>query len=199
MMAFQTAQHDEETRSQTIIRYTQMYMRNTGTSMPTMASLIAEEYLNSTKQSHRMVKFHSGGDAHADMRANAQVIRRFIEGEHRLPCDLEESWVRALPDPYRTQLIGQLNARYGLLAVRMPQHIQEAHASGLARLMKDTGEAAEVVAQMLGNNKFGPEDMGRYNDAMRELDDVIVAAIELKNRIHNGVTGAKTGCPSVMH
>ena len=172
----------KETRAQVIIRYTQDYLRATGTKKATFADAVMRKYHDQVPPMLREIRFHTGGDTYADMKANAQIIRRFMEGDNRLPADLEESWVAALPDIWSLRLVSELAYRYGLLAVHMPQSASS-HTGDLAKLMKETGEACTVTSRMLDDGRFTPDDMPLYKKAMDEIDDVLVAAIELKTRI----------------
>jgi len=177
-----------ETRAQTIVRYTQDYMRSTGTKTTALAADIAHSYQAFVPAMLRHINFHKTRDTYADMRANAQIIRRFMEGDNRLPAELEEAWVNSLPEPWRVRLTAELAKRYGLLAVSMPVGANS-HTGDLAKLMRETGEACAVTALMLANGHFGPEDMPFYKKAIAELDDVLVAVMELKNRITTEVAG----------
>lgn len=178
-----------ETRAELILRYVQSLLRETRVSMESFAADVVEQYHGRTPGGARTIRFHGGGDAYKDMRANAQLLRRFLEGEVRLPVDLEEAVVMALPDSRRRQLLAALAARYGLLAVRNPntQRRFEDDTAALAGLFKEAGEAGAALAPMLADGRFGPEDRPLAVTAKRELEDVLTAASGLLARIEDAM------------
>lgn len=170
-----------ETRAAAIIAATQDYLDQTSATLPGFAQQVAEEYRRRVPAHARGIEFHAGGDPVAAIGANRQLVRRMLTGEVRLPAELEEAWVAALPERWRARLVAELAARYGLLAVPIPG--EGPRHGDLARLFREAGEAGQICARMLADGDFGPEDAPLFGDAIREIDDVIAAAVALKAQI----------------
>lgn len=178
-----------ETRSQTIVRHLEAYQKQTGKSWPSVAQMVVEQFARQVPPQHRAIEFHdtaASDDPYEAMRANAQILRRIREGEVRFPADLEEAVVAALPDPCRQNLLDDLAAHYGLLAVKAPTFTETEDGRNLAHFWKEAGEAAEAVLAMLEDNgRIGPEDRDKAGIAVAELDDVIREAATMKSKIIN--------------
>lgn len=176
-----------ETRSRTIVRHLEHYQRQTGKSWPSLAQVIVERYFEQVPADCRVIEFHpaqSSDDPYEAMRANAQILRRMREGEVRFPADLEEAVMAALPDPYRQNLLDDLAAHYGLLAVKAPAFTDTEDARNLAHFWKEVGEAADAVIEMINDNgRIGPEDRDKAEFTVAQLDDVIREAATIKAKI----------------
>lgn len=177
-----------ETRSQVIERHLRALLRETRTSWPTLASRVVEHYHARTPLHARAVRFHVGGDAYDDMRANAQLLRRWFDEDTnaRLPADLEEAVVLALDEPYRARCLEDLAARYGLLAV--PAALEAGAAEfcdhrRLAGFMREAGEAAAAVARMLDDGRIGPEDQPLVEATVNQLRRALARGFGLIARI----------------
>jgi len=163
-----------ETRAHTIFRITQQCLRETVTSMETFAAGVVELYEKRVALRARTIRFHTGGDAYRDMRANAQILRRYMDDEvsARLPVDLEESWVLALPEPYREDCISALAARYGRLAPVAPEASARGPVGDLGRLMREVGEYVEALAPALADGVLDEGDLELIPGIRKELRDV---------------------------
>ena len=123
-----------EPRSQTIARHVREALRHSGLTEQSLAAEVVEQYHRRTSLHERNVEFHSGTTTKQideAQRANAQLLRRMFGGLVRMPADLEESIVLALPEPYRRRLLRELAGRHdeqsGVLTP--PQHASQAPPS----------------------------------------------------------------------
>lgn len=171
-----------ETRAQTIERHVRDMLHQTSVSLPSFSTAVVTQYHGRTAPAARGVLFHTDGDAYRCMRTNAQIIRRYLDGEPRLPCELEEALVLAMPDPWRTRCLSELAARYGLLAARIPE--QGRAETDISQLFREAGEAGAAIAQWLeGVREMGVHESQVAATAEKELHDVIAAATGLLARI----------------
>lgn len=178
------------TRSAVIADAVRTLLRTTRTSMGSYAQTVADIYLLRTPEPMRVVRFHTGPDAYRAMRANEQIVRRWLDDDAsaRLPADAEEACVLAMPQPLRDEVLGVLAGRYGLLAARAPQADCRDDARGLAALFTATGQAGEQVARMLANNgRIGPEDRPYARDALTALRRTQAEAATLIERIEHEI------------
>ena len=185
-----------ETRSQSIERVTRIYFRETGVSQETFALTLMENYFERVHEVHRSIKFHCQGDTYKDMRSNSKMVERFMNGTMRMPCDLEEAWVDALPDPYHSRLKSELADRYGLLAVEIPD--AERGSKDVAALFRECGEAGEVLSRMLvSNGSIGLEDAPFARHAVEQLTDVVTVAMSLIHQVRENCIGADCPAPDL--
>lgn len=181
----------QETRPQTLARHLQAMQHDTGRTLPAFAADVVAAYLATTQPGRRTIHWHAAGDPYADMRANAQILRRYLDGDHRFPCELEEAFVSAFPQPFRDHLRADLAHRYGLLPVARPVVSASAQQAGMAALFREVGEAGERVSEMLGDGQIGPEDKPLLDQALKELDDVVAVALGLQHAIRAAVLGER--------
>jgi len=122
----------------------------------------------------RRIKFFSTDDALHDLRENRQVVMRRLRGEIKFEADFEEAAVLALPTGPRQSLLRQLSARYGLLAVPIPE-VAGAGASNLAKLCKEFAEAVEAYGPLLdGDGQINAQDSTvKLLKALAETDDLL--------------------------
>ena len=164
-----------EPRSQTIARHVREALRHSGLTEQSLAAEVVEQYHRRTSLHERNVEFHSGTTTKQideAQRANAQLLRRMFGGLVRMPADLEESIVLALPEPYRRRLLRELAGRHGLLAVPMPSADCVSQHQALADLAREFGEAVEKVSPMLADGKIDASDAAHAPAAIRELEMV---------------------------
>lgn len=185
-----------ETRAMTVYRHVQQFLHETGVSWPAYGIAVVGAYHERTAPQLRGVLFHTQGDHYQCARLNAQILRRFLDGEHRLPAELEEALVLALQASWRERCLADLCARYGLLAARIPAAGEAQRNVG--SLFKEAGEAGVAIAQMLETRgDIGPEDAQLADAAERELHDVIAVATTLLGRlaVARKKKGAKCSMP----
>lgn len=173
----------EESRSQVVQRHVTRYLNETRTSMESFAADVASHYCSATPAAVRDIRFHSGGDAYKDMRANGQLVRRFLEGNPRMPVDIEESMVGALPVDRRAALVGDLAARYGLLAAPIPVPGRSATACSAGRLMKETGEAIEAIASLLDDDVIDDRDRPQARHVLQQINEAMAELVAFRDRI----------------
>lgn len=164
-----------EPRSHTIGRHVRDALRHSGLTELAFATAVVEAYHSRVALHERGVEFHSGTtvDQMLDaQRANAQLLRRMLAGQVRMPVDMEEAVVLSLPEPYRRRLLSELAGRYGLLAVPMPSDDAVKQHQALADLSREFGEAIERLAPMLADGHIDASDAALAPAALRELHDL---------------------------
>lgn len=141
-----------ETRSATVLRHVQAYLRETGTSEWTYAQHVVDIYHLRTAPTHRTVHFADSGDAYRMQKTNAGHIGRFIAGTQRLPVDLEESCVLALPAERQRGCWVDLAARVGRISIAHPQDGVQGVADDLGKLSRDIGDVYRTLGVLLGDD-----------------------------------------------
>ena len=94
-----------EPRSETLARHVREALNTDGRlTERSYAERVMELYHAAVPLHLRRVPFElaTTGDAvERAQRSNAQTIHRFLSGETRMPVDIEEAMIDALPDPIR--------------------------------------------------------------------------------------------------
>lgn len=176
----------QPTRDAVIHRHvTTAMMHARGMTRETFAADVVDLYHARTAPNLRAIAFHvaaRGADVYEVQRANGQLLFRMLnpDGPTRLPVEIEEAVVLALPEPYRNECLRELANRYGLLAVPVPA------ADGLGRLVH-TGEAVRkfgdvllALAQTIGDGHLDAADVDNAPRAVTELDALIAMASSLR-------------------
>lgn len=166
----------QPTRSQTIFRHTRDNMKTE--TWLSISQRITETYLARVSPDDREIAFHTEGKADKCHTLNSQKLHRYMAEDVnvRMPVDLEESWVLALAEPYRSACLSDLAARYGLLAARIPEGVGHAE---IADLLREVGEAVTELSKMYEDGKLDASDAKHLNKARKEIRDVVAACMAL--------------------
>ncbi len=180
------------TRTQTILSHVHDALRNTRLTERAFADAVVDVYHERTALHDRTVEFHAGAtvDAvEAAQRANAQIFKRMVEGHVRLPADIEEAVVLALPEPYRRSCIAALADRMELLPIPKPSPQSRAQLATAADLLTECGDTLQRLAPMFDDGVIDFRDRPHAPAALRELDQLIAAAVCLRTQISAGTAG----------
>jgi hypothetical protein len=146
------------------------------------ADAVVTLYHERTALHERAVEFRVGATAEAyeaAARLNAQTVKRMLKGDVRLPVDLEEAMVLALPEPERRRCLAELADRYGLLAIPKPCADIDGQALMLSDFCREFGEAMQRIAPMLADLVIDERDRAEAPAAIKELQDVVTTATAL--------------------
>lgn len=183
-----------EPRSETIARHVREAIATDGRlTEKAYAERVMERYFAAVPLHLRSVMFHAGttsAEVDKAQRANASTINRMLTGEIRMPVDLEEALVDALPDAIRERCIRALTARRGMLPVAMPTSCGTAQVQRAAELLTSTGQAMAALAPMLADGVIDEADRPHAADALDQLRRVIATATSLHSQIESVLSPA---------
>lgn len=162
----------KKTRSQVVWKYAYDSVIHSGTSWPTFAAIVRDNYEAGVPESARRIEFSRHSDSYQRMRLDAQTLRRF-ESEARigLPADLEEAIVKALPEPWYTRCLRELAARYGLLAAPIPAN-SGSHVANLAALAREFSDVVRELSPALVDGKLDNADRCYAKQILAEVSDL---------------------------
>lgn len=167
-------------RQSVVTGYTRRMLDETATNANSFAMAVAQRYLETVAPDVRGVPFKLGeGDALiAAMKANGQTLRRYMDGTVKaMPADLEDAWVMALPEPYRSDCERDLARRRGRYSVALPEHLTGVEFSSIAEVMKQAGELCAAWGSALGDGQLSESEQIQIHN---EGDDVIAAVLSLR-------------------
>lgn len=182
-----------EPRARVIAQYVGAYLHSSGTSMEAYADDVAREYHARTAPELRSVQFQCGGDAYKRLRANGQVVRRFLENEPRMPVDVEEAFIFALPDDLRRDVLRELAARVGLLAAPLPDGNGAHDLTLVGDLMREFGDAVKTLGPVLADGRIDAQDAPYLHAALREITELVEQATALRARLNDVAVTLATG------
>lgn len=163
----------------------------------TYAQQVVDIYQERTPDSARTLKFHVTNDPYADQRANCQIVRRMLDGAVRMPVEIEEAMVLALPDPYRHHLLGELSNRLGLLAAEMPCADAAGQQHQVGDLLRDAGDALDKLSKMLNDGVLDERDEVYAHDALVALSHLSARTATLTEAIKQHVLHERAPMRSV--
>lgn len=146
------------------------------------ADRVVTAYQDRTALHERTVEFHTGTTADTyeqAARANAQLLKRMLTGDVRMPVDLEEAVVLALPEADRLRCLAELADRYDLLAVPKPALDGAAQHQQVSDLLREVSEAVGRLSHLLQDGRIDENDADAIPGAVAELNDVIGSASAL--------------------
>lgn len=181
------AENQGEPRSAVVFRYTQHAIHHCGLCVRKLATRIAEEYQSRVPQSLRVVAFHAGTTTASMFKAevaNAQLVGRFLSGVVKLPADLEEAWVAALPDDVQRECRRELVRRYGFMAAEMPTAPSvRSESASIADLAREFGETVSALAPVLDDGLIDARDAPHIKRALKESADLMAALVTLQAQL----------------
>lgn len=179
------ARHFLPPRQSVIYGYTRRMLDETATNANSFAMVVAEIYLEIVAPDVRQVNLRLGEGAALGraMDANGQILRRYMDGTVKvLPADLEDAWVMALPEPYRSDCERDLARRRGHLCVRL--EMGEASAvSGVGQLSTEFGELLSAIAPALADGRINEADRVHALQILNKSDDLISAVLSVRRSI----------------
>jgi hypothetical protein len=147
-----------DTRAGCIVHHVNMALRKSALTQRGYGQAVADLYLQRTPLHARTLEFHASRDPYADEAANAQLVKRLLNGTVRVPVDVEEAMVLALPEPFRGACLTDLAGRYGLLAAPRPTHEGLQQTIHLGELARDAGETMIALAPMFADGRIAADD-----------------------------------------
>ncbi|UZW62740.1 hypothetical protein [Lysobacter enzymogenes] len=173
-------------RQTVVYGHTRRMLDETATNVNTFAMVVAHAYLALVAPDVRNAKFRLGeGDAlFGAMRNNAQILRRFMDGTVKvLPADVEDAWVTALPEPYRSDCERDLAKRRGRLSVKSLPSGEAGAVVGVSHLAAEFGQLLEALAPALADGRVTTADIPYAKRILNESDDLIAAVLNVRRQI----------------
>lgn len=173
-------------RQSVVYGYTRRMLDETATNANSFAMAVAEHYLASVAPDVRTVPFKLGeGDALLSaMKANGQTLRRYMDGTVKvLPADLEDAWVLALPEPYRSACERDLAKRRGRLSITALDDAAHAPAVGMAELATEFAQLVEALAPALADGRLNRDDLPHAKRILNESDDLMAALLGVRRQV----------------
>lgn len=183
-----TKTHYLPPRQSVIFAATRRMLDETNQNMLTFAMAVAEQYVQNTAPDVRTVPLALGEGEQliSAMKTNAQTLRRYMDGTVKtLPADLEDAWVLALPEAYRSALERDLARRRGLMVIHLLPDTPEASAAGLSELAKEFGELLNALAPALRDGHLDRSDIRHAKKILNESDDLISAVLSIRRQVNN--------------
>lgn len=178
-----------ETRTQVLAHHIRLAVARSAMTERSYLQDVAETYMQRTPLHARVVQFHASADPYTDERANAQLLRRMLDGTTRLHVDLEESLIEALPEPYRTALVSELARRNGLMLAPSPATTPEGQLIQVSELMARQAETIRHLAPMFDDQQLDANDRPHAQAALRALEQAQSSIATMRVAIMTRVLG----------
>lgn len=167
-------------RSALIFAHTRRMLDSTSLCVRKFSTALAEQYMRLVPVDLRSVPFRWGvtlDDLIKAEKHNAQIVGRYMDGTVKvLPADLEDAWVLALPEPFRSACERDLAARRGRISFPIPA-CEGADAEAIAPVLKEAGELCAVWGQVMADRRITRAELVTL---VRESDDVLAAVMRLR-------------------
>ena len=180
-----------ESRSDVIAHHIRLALHRSTLTERLMGQAVADLYMQRTPLHARTIEFHNSRDPYADEKANAQIVRRMLDGSVRMPVDVEEALVLCLPQPFQRQCVTELAARTGHLAAELPADSGVGQLVHAAHLMRAAAEAVAALAPMYEDGVLDASDRAHADHALAELADVEAKVATVRHSILTYVLSAE--------
>lgn len=178
--------HFQPPRQTVVYGYTRRMLDETATNANTFAMEVAEGYLANTAPDVRQVPFRlgEGDELLKAMKNNSQILRRYMDGTVKaLPADLEDAWLMALPEPYRSDCERDLAQRRGRYSMRQLDPTESGQVVGLGALMTEVGGLCDALAPAVADGVINRDDLPHARRILSKSDDVITAVLGFRKCI----------------
>ncbi|TPG50688.1 hypothetical protein EAH75_04415 [Rhodanobacter glycinis] len=176
-----------ECRSQIIAAHVALALSRCSMIERVYAQAVVDIYHERTPLHARTLEFHSSRDPYDDARRNGQIVKRLLDGRVRMPVDLEESLILALPQPYQQHLQAELAERLGLMAAELPSANPAGQQHQVGDLISDVGKALDRLSPMLDDGVLDERDAVYAEAALRGLEALQARAATLCDGIRQNV------------
>lgn len=159
------------TRQSVICFHIERFMLERGQSLIGFSGEVAIHY-------HRLTPVHAqtvplkqaniGNDVDKffkQQESNTKLLQRWIDGTTKIPIEVEEALIDALPEPYHSRCIHDLSIRMGVLPIRIqaPNSLSE-----LADVIREGAEALAAEAPLMEDGVIDGNDAEQAQNAAKE-------------------------------
>ena len=165
-----------QTRSETLAWFVTQLLHDTRTSRETYAQGVVEAYHTLVPVAARTVEFRTEGDVFGCVKTNTQRLFRMLDShfeDTRLPVDLEEALVMALPPDYRVPCVRALARRYGLLDVPLPDASAVGSVQSIGQFVASFGETVTHLSPVLADGLINAADAPHIPQAIADLEHLM--------------------------
>lgn len=174
-------------RSAVIFEHTRRMLDQTAMCTRKFAMHVAERYVEIVAPDLRQVPFRlgvTGDDLLKAEKHNAQQIGRYMDGTIKaLPADLEDAWVLALPEPFRSECERELAQRRGRYSERKLAAGAAGEVAGIGQILLEFGQLMEALGPALADGKICEADLPHARRILNESDDVIAALLTIRRAV----------------
>ncbi|WP_428309272.1 hypothetical protein [Hydrocarboniphaga sp.] len=176
---------DQETRPETIARWTILMMQETRITWPVFATNVIARYYARTPKPARRIEFKTVGEVFAVAKVNGTRLERMVKpgASSHLWSELEESWVMELPGRYYIGCRRDLARRYDLLDVQLPSSAPNSDPGLWAALSRSFASSIEAVVPVLADHVINEKDERHLPGAIEVITQHIAAAEGLRARM----------------
>jgi hypothetical protein len=174
------APHFQPPRQSVIYGYTRRMLDETATNANSFAMVVAEKYLAMVAPDVRCVPFRlgDGDELLKAMKNNAQILRRFMDNTVKtLPADLEDAWVMAMPEPYRSDCERDLAQRRGRVTFALSESMSGEEYGAMGEVLSQVGELSSEWGKALADGTLTGAEAQRING---ECVDVVAAVLRVQ-------------------
>ena len=186
---------DAPTRQAVLLLHAKEFRSRRGVSLENWAERVDREYCRRVPEQHRTISAPDlSGITNADvyrkrLRAWDQVIRRFDEGEVRFPSELEEAWIFALEDPYRSACIRELSHRVGCYGAQIRPDGAVGDHSAWGDALESFGSVTVLMGQILADGVIDDRDIEQIADLVPTIDRMQAALETVRRRSQKALAG----------
>lgn len=181
------APHFLRPRSAVVFEHTRRMLDQTAMCTRKFAMHVAERYVEIVAPDLRQVPFRlgvTGDDLLKAEKHNAQQIGRYMDGTIKaLPADLEDAWVLALPEPFRSDCERELAQRRGRYSERKLAAGAAGEVAGIGQILLEFGQLMEALGPALADGKICEADLPHARRILNESDDVIAALLTIRRAV----------------
>lgn len=153
------------TRQAVLIAYAEQQRLRTGMSKEAWAECIDTAYCERVPREQRtlpapdLAQVTDADDWTKLRRAWDQQIRRYVAGERAFPSELEEAWIAALDEPYRTDCVRELAQRVGLYGALRREPGSTGDGRSWGAVLEGFSQVTQDMAAILDDGRIDDRDM----------------------------------------
>lgn len=166
-------------RQSVIYAYTRRMIDESAMKAETFSMHLADIYLALVADDVRGVPLKLGNtdELGKAKKHNGQIVRRYMDGTVKvLPADLEDAWLLALPEPYRSECERELAKRRGRMSFPCVDGPGE-ETGAIGAVLSEAGELCAEWGKIVADGRI---TQAEFLKLVNESDDVIAAVMRLR-------------------
>ena len=179
------------TRQAVLFVHAAVFRERTGTSHEAWSERVDAVYCQRVPEQNRQVKAPGLHDRMNPalhqrlLRAWDQKIYRYENGEQHLPAELEEAWVFALDEPFRTDCIRELSQRLGCYGAQIREPGAGGDHTAWGDALGSWGQITVLMGKVLADGRIDEHDREQLRalvpsirSAQADLETLLRRAVE---------------------
>lgn len=180
-----------------LIAHAEQMRLRTGISHEEWAERVDAKYHELVPERHRSLPapgLHDVHDAAAYrklLRAWDQNIRRYVDGSLKFPMELEEAWIEALDEPWRTDCKRERSRRMGMVGAAIPEPGPAGDHRTWGNALQEFGRMTQTMGEVLSDGVIDGSDAKDLPTLLNQIHAMQANLTSLEEKVNEALGEAQ--------